>query len=182
MQTIGVVLAGGRSSRMGRDKAALLRDDGRTWLNFSMDVLREASCEQVFVSGRSGEHGIIDRQVHAGPAAALIDAYLHIVSEFPASGRLVFIPVDLPNLTAETIAYLSQSAASAVHFKHHPLPLVLNNSPIIQAYIQSISNAQNMSVHRLVAGLDHEQLTCPPQLEASLTNVNTLAEYTHHEN
>ena len=46
----GVVLAGGRSSRMGRDKA-LLEIDGCTLLDRAVALLHEAGAATVIVSG-----------------------------------------------------------------------------------------------------------------------------------
>ena len=51
-QLCGLVLAGGRSSRMGSDKAVLLHPDGRTLARRTCDLLREAGCEKVVLSLR----------------------------------------------------------------------------------------------------------------------------------
>ena len=48
MRVTGIVLAGGRSSRMGQDKAAIVLD-GRTLLQRACDVLAEAADEIVVV-------------------------------------------------------------------------------------------------------------------------------------
>jgi molybdopterin-guanine dinucleotide biosynthesis protein A len=51
----GLVLAGGRGSRMGVEKGALLHPDGRTMLGRTVYLLREAGCERVVVSLRDGQ-------------------------------------------------------------------------------------------------------------------------------
>lgn len=48
----GLVLAGGRSSRMGTDKAALVHPDGRTLARRGHDLLAEAGCQTVALSLR----------------------------------------------------------------------------------------------------------------------------------
>jgi molybdopterin-guanine dinucleotide biosynthesis protein A len=48
----GLVLAGGRSSRMGTDKAALPHPDGRPLARRTCDLLAEAGCDAVMLSLR----------------------------------------------------------------------------------------------------------------------------------
>ena len=50
-QITAVILAGGKSARMGRDKAQLIRPDGRSQLLFTADCLKEAGIEDILVSG-----------------------------------------------------------------------------------------------------------------------------------
>ena len=52
MPCIGVVLAGGKSSRMGEDKALLKLANGNTLLQQSIHLLQTAGIEEVVVSGR----------------------------------------------------------------------------------------------------------------------------------
>ncbi len=47
--TAGVLLAAGAGSRMGRPKALVHDDDGASWLQRSLDVLREAGCDHLLV-------------------------------------------------------------------------------------------------------------------------------------
>ncbi|TDR32773.1 molybdenum cofactor guanylyltransferase [Hydromonas duriensis] len=186
MTMIGVVLAGGRSSRMGRDKAHLQREDGRTWLEFSKDTLRQINCEAIFISGRNDENGIPDRQIHAGPAAALVDAYAHICTRCPNTTLIVFIPVDLPFLSANTLKILVQASANVdlANFTHHPLPLAIKVTPKISAHLQALPHVQNMSMRQLAKALHHVQVPCTIAIEHSLTNVNAIEELKrlHHEN
>src|SRR5215217_2924884 len=56
----GLVLAGGRSSRMGSDKASLVHPDGRTLAVRCRDLLLEAGCESVVISLRH------DQEIPAG--------------------------------------------------------------------------------------------------------------------
>jgi cyclic pyranopterin phosphate synthase len=48
----GLLLAGGRSARMGTDKAALRHPDGRTLARRAYDLLLEAGCETIVLSLR----------------------------------------------------------------------------------------------------------------------------------
>ena len=69
---VGLILAGGLSSRMGEDKA-LLRVGNETMLQRTARVLREAGADFVAMSGsRTG--GIPDRWRHAGPVGGIASA------------------------------------------------------------------------------------------------------------
>ena len=65
---VGLVLAGGRSSRMGEDKA-MLRIDGRSLLERAMRALWDAGADKVAISGTRAA-GIADRWPGTGPVAA----------------------------------------------------------------------------------------------------------------
>lgn len=47
--TAGLLLAAGAGSRMGRPKALVRDPDGTSWLQRSLDVLRDAGCDRLLV-------------------------------------------------------------------------------------------------------------------------------------
>lgn len=74
----GLILAGGRSSRMGRDKATLKLPDGRTLLQRQADILRATGVTNLFVSVRPGSETqlpgatlVPDVTLDAGPLAGI---------------------------------------------------------------------------------------------------------------
>ncbi len=104
----GLVLAGGHSRRMGRDKA-LLERDGESQLAYAMALL-ERHLERVFVSTRADQQDeaersryarIVDRCEGMGPLAGILSA----MDEHPEADWLV-VACDLPNIADETIEYL----------------------------------------------------------------------------
>lgn len=101
---LGVILAGGRSSRMGTDKATFAVA-GRPMLEWVSDALEEA-CGRVVVVGRqamvAGRETIPDPgRPHRGPLAGLVAALHH----FPTD-RLAVVSVDQPWLRTETLRRL----------------------------------------------------------------------------
>jgi len=75
---LGVVLAGGLSSRMGQDKAQLKRQQKATspsensahsMLDFSKQLLADAGIKDIVISGDN--HQIPDRVAHAGPVGGI---------------------------------------------------------------------------------------------------------------
>lgn len=96
-QWTGVVLAGGESSRMGRDKA-LLEVDGRTMLDRGIDLLRP-HVREILVIGDPAKytttHGIVipDERPGMGPLGGLVTALKRA-----RYVRLLVIACDLPQL------------------------------------------------------------------------------------
>jgi len=125
----GLVLAGGRSTRMGRDKAAL-RYAGRTQLERAMALLAP-HVARAYVSVRRDQHAdavrarfpqIQDRLEGLGPIAGILAAQ----EEHPEAAWLV-LACDLPLLDAATLAHLLASRdraalASAYRSSHDGLP------------------------------------------------------------
>lgn len=104
----GLVLSGGRSRRMGRDKA-LLERDGTTALSRAVELLGR-HLERVFVSVRPDQvddperrrfEQVIDRYADMGPAAGILSA----LEAHPEVSWLV-LACDLPNVDDATIAFL----------------------------------------------------------------------------
>ena len=104
----GLVLAGGRSTRMQRDKAALAYH-GRTQLEWAMDLVRPF-VERAFVSVRPDQRNepirarfpqITDGALGVGPIAGILAAQ----SAHPRVAWLV-LACDLPHLDSATLAAL----------------------------------------------------------------------------
>lgn len=114
----GLVLAGGRSRRMGRDKA-LLRVAGETQLSRAVHLL-EPFVDQVFVSVRADQadepersrfRRIVDRYRDIGPVAGILTA----TEAEPQAGWLV-LACDLPNIDAATVRYLLDKRSAEHRF------------------------------------------------------------------
>ncbi len=106
---IGAILAGGRSSRMGHDKAFVEVAD-RTMLDWVADALTE-SCGQVVVAGRvSSATSLVtvpDPDIgYRGPLAGLVG----VMRAYPGSG-VVLVAVDQPWVRSDTVRRLGATAA-----------------------------------------------------------------------
>jgi molybdenum cofactor guanylyltransferase len=125
----GLVLAGGHSSRMQRDKATLSYH-GRTQLEWAVDLLR-AHLSRVFVSVRKDQledpararfECIADTLAGTGPIAGIAAAQ----ARHPEAAWLV-LACDLPFLDAATLAFLlahrdPHREATAFRSSHDGLP------------------------------------------------------------
>ena len=106
----GYVLAGGRSTRMGRDKAKLPLG-GRPLIAHAVQKL-ESICEDVYILSDDPElasfaHLVPDQHPGCGPVAGLEAALMH--TDKPWN---LFIPVDVPFLPAALLDVWSKEALS----------------------------------------------------------------------
>jgi len=128
-EVYGLVLAGGQSRRMGRDKALLLRD-GQSQLAHMVSLL-DAVVDRVFVSARSEQTAdaersrfelIVDRYDDMGPVAGILSA----LQEYPEVDWLV-VACDLPNIDDSTLRFLLENISdnqpfTAFRSSHDGLP------------------------------------------------------------
>jgi molybdopterin-guanine dinucleotide biosynthesis protein A len=102
-----VILAGGKSSRMGRDKA-WLKIGGKTLLARQIELVRAVGASEVFISGRPGtdyaEFGgrvLPDHFKDAGPLAGVERAL-----DATTTTLLLVLAVDMPTMTANFLEKL----------------------------------------------------------------------------
>lgn len=123
---IGVLLAGGASRRMGRDKA-LLQWQGRPLLDHVRARLWAAGCEAV-VTSRAAPGCIADYYPGRGPLGGIHA----VLRRRPAAGYLV-VPVDMPLLSAALLRELIDSGRDHGHcyYRHSFLPCYLSGDPAL---------------------------------------------------
>lgn len=109
----GLILAGGRSSRMGRDKAMLTLPDGRTLLERQADILRAAGAITLLASVRAEQKIVLsevkilhDTVADAGPLAGIAAG----LRAAPA-GLVLVLAVDMPAMQAAHLRHLVELAA-----------------------------------------------------------------------
>lgn len=161
MRTAGVILCGGKSSRMGQDKAGLMWR-GQSWLDHTAQTLCDAGATPVYVSGeRAGYPFVPDMVEGRGPAAAICSCVLQIDGDIEA---LLFVPVDMPLLDGRILRALPEGLgmAQAAVFGELPLPLCLRLDAELKAYcreqLDHIADGDKGSVKGLIAGLSTRRL------------------------
>ena len=186
----GLVLAGGRSSRMQRDKATLAYHGGKTQLEWAMELLGP-QVERAFVSVRPGQvdpvrdrfEQIVDAHDGLGPIAGILAAQ----ARYPDVAWLV-LACDLPFIEAATLDYLlaeRDPTRQATAFRSgHPNNPKHNGLPEPLCAIYEPSSREAILAH-IAAGKDcprkflinaDTKLLDQPNPRA-LDNVNTPEEY-----
>lgn len=179
----GLVLAGGKSTRMKRDKAAL-KYHGKGQAVAAYELLSQF-CEKVFVSAREQQHiknsfpKIFDKKKFSGigPSGGILSA----MTQYPKVAWLV-LACDLPFVNGKTLKHLiryrnSKKTATAYISRHDGLP-----EPLCAVYEPS---ARPIQLKFLKKGI-----SCPRKIlinsnlrlltlkdKRSLDNVNTPKEY-----
>jgi molybdenum cofactor guanylyltransferase len=172
----GLVLAGGASSRMGQDKALLVRD-GRTLLEQAVQVLSEAGANPVLVSGNRPAYDCVpDDQPGLGPLSGLLSVLQHRPGLMHR--LLVVMPVDTPGLTATALRDLAGAVDEerrGACFQGHPLPLAFRPVPELIGQIRALlADGDKASVRRLCDLLAARELEPG---DHDLSNVNTPADW-----
>lgn len=107
----GFVLAGGRSSRMGTDKA-LVQLNGKSLIVHSLGILRAAGLNPSIAGARSSLESfapiVPDSQPDQGPLGGICSALASSSARWA-----VFLTVDLPLIPPNLIAYLLDKAAKS---------------------------------------------------------------------
>src|SRR5207237_2347908 len=177
MPVNGFILAGGKSRRMGRDKA-LLDWQGRPLLSHMVDLLRSAT-DDVQVVGRDP---LPDRLPGRGPLSGIATA-LAITS----SDANLIVAVDLPLLTKDFLTYLrlqiehSSRPLFVCKIESH-FPLCLGIRRVLLPEIERRLSSGDLSVHRFIEASD-AQIVSDSQLRvagfepAMFRNINTPEDY-----
>lgn len=182
---IGVVLAGGRSSRMGRDKAGL-EWQGQNLLEHAVQRLQEAGCEPVLVSGRPAHPlGVPDLEPYAGPPAAVLAILEHLHAGAALDGRpLLFLPVDMPLVQAATLAALLRGCrvGEARRYAGEVFPCILPASGALLEhlrglYAESTERGGARSMKGLLTWLKAREVPLSDATRAELRNANTPEEW-----
>lgn len=166
-----LILAGGKSSRMGRDKA-LLSINGQSLLAHMQQLAIDSGAAEVLVS-RNQPGFINDTEHQAGPLAGILAALAHCTTS-----QLLILPVDTPLLSAASLQQLVLEANDdAAYFANSPLPCVLPLSPALSELIRKQLHSGQRSVQALLTELNATALPAP---EAELLNTNTPADWQHY--
>lgn len=166
---IGVVLAGGRSRRMGRDKA-LLECGGITLLRHQVDCLAQV-CAHVVVSGEyPGFDCVPDARRDGGPLSGMHAA----ATRFPG-GALLFLAIDMPAMTPQALRRLRLSGAPS-HYRAQPLPCHMPDAMRLADAIGTLwaggGKPSVQALHRVLASQ-----VLPVADAALFENLNTPAQW-----
>lgn len=178
----GAVLAGGRSRRMGRDKA-FVELAGRPLVSYAVEALRAAGAREVLAVGgdagrlaAAGATWVPDRFPGAGPAGGILTAL-----EAAACDVVVVLACDMPYVTAEAVravvGALGPDDDAAVPEREGRLePLLAAYRRRCAAALEAAVTAGERAVHRALRGLAvHRLRLADPAWAHSINTPEELA-------
>lgn len=172
MTFAAVILAGGRSSRMGQNKAQMIRPDGLTQLEHTQRQVAKLNPASIMISGVD----LPDIYPDCGPLSGI-----HAALETLETGdSLLVVPCDLPLLTVDALQPLL-SETDSVAYQHAYLPCLLHVSIPLKTRINSIlknkenEKKSNFSIRNLLNFLNIHWIE--NTLEKELKSANTIQEW-----
>ena len=173
MTVTGAIFCGGKSSRMGRDKASL-ELSGKPMVQWVAAAMSAAGIDRIYTVGgqtHSGLQWLPDSQPQAGPLSALIDA-------IDAFGDVFVCPCDVP-LISDTLIQRIIAAGSETE-----KPVVLAQSqrlqPLIGLYKKNVAEILKAGYEQGARGPKHvltaENFETVTANEDEVRNVNTPQE------
>lgn len=173
----GLILAGGKSSRMGADKAELIYK-GERLIDHAKSILKSLGADPVLVSGREG--GLDDPTPGLGPVGGLC-ALMDEVTYKALPKTWLVIPVDMPLLSESTLEPLLTTEEKIAYFVAHPLPAKLNfcasQAPYFDVAKRDMDAGRSVSVRRLITALGGVSIMPTSEIARSLVNVNSPEEW-----
>ena len=194
--TIGLILCGGKSSRMGQDKG-LIPTDGTNWAGKLKLLLKQVGIEQVYlsVSAHNKDHYlkhfhenclITDLPFSNTPSAlvGLLSAYQVLKKQTPHFSIFV-LACDLQNLDETVIRLVMEQAQKSPAIVHllsdgdfwQPLAGIYSNTALEKLVTQSQSSSfENKSVMRFVKPLTPNVILLSEEEKVKLANFNSPAD------
>ncbi len=180
----GLVLAGGKSTRMGQDKH-LLEYHGQPQAQL-LYALLQSYCEKTFMSLRADQHDdshrnyqtILDQDNYRGPFNGLLSAH----ASYPEAAWLV-LACDLPLINTDTISTLIKArdplalgTAMATRKSNLPEPLVAIWEPAgLQTAITYLETAESSCPRKFL--INHNCKLVYPEQDQELLNANNPEEF-----
>jgi molybdenum cofactor guanylyltransferase len=186
-----VLLAGGKSSRMGRDKAGVIVAGQSLWQR-QLSTLHALHPAELFVSGKSdGPYASSDISVvtditpDRGPLSGL-EASLH----YAAHPLLLVLAIDLPAMTAEFLSRLLREVSSergcvpCIDGWFEPLAAVYprHSLPLVQKCLRGEDFSMQSFVRQAISSNLVTSWTIPEEDTPLFRNVNTPIDLSPDEN
>jgi len=182
MTLTGVVLAGGRSRRFGKDKA-LAPLDGTPLIKRSVDLLRSIDLEPVIITNESADYSFLKCRIerdlvpNKGPLGGLYTAMKQV------GGMLLVLTCDMPFLEGSVMHKLKEGYRAGdkitlfkVQERTQPFPGIYDSS--LLGCVNTLINTDQVSMKKLLSGIDNKNIIRSSSQRENFTNVNERRDLT----
>jgi len=180
LKIAGIVLAGGLSTRMGKDKAQLVLAQ-QSLLSRAVALLESVNLDKVFVSGHYPSFPCIpDVHQQLGPIGGLHACAQSLFGQYDA---LFIMAVDMPLLSEKECRHLLdmyQQHRQGVFFESVTLPMILPLNKQLNAYLADVlacADKKQRSLYRLLKTLNIQAVNYLAEDSFRFQNSNTPEEW-----
>ena len=176
----GIILAGGKSSRMGEDKG-FLKLNGKTFMSSIIAALKPIVGEIIIVSNNS-EYDVFnlkrfaDSMEDSGPLAGLYSGLLHSETE-----NNIVLSCDVPLISTSVLKKLLEGApseAEVIQFESEgkTMPLVAMYKKKCRHHFLKLLQTNERRLRFAIDQLDVKTITLDSELGKTVRNINTISE------
>lgn len=183
MQITGVILAGGKSSRMGGEPKGLLSYKGKTFVELIFTTLTEI-CAEVIISANSERYNsfsypvIADKHLDIGPLGGI-----HSALQFSGSELNIFVPCDMSFVDLGLLKSMVGSASGfeavvpELHGKITTMPLLLRKGTL--SSVEAMIRENQKKVFTLIQNISYARVKwCSAGTESLATkNINSQTDF-----
>ena len=173
MNLVGIILNGGKSSRMGTDKSGLVYQ-GKSLLEHMQHLLKNAGVSNVYISGAGGMSDIIPDR---GPLGGIYS----VMQQLTENQEVLIAPIDMPLLSVDILSSLrgAKQQGDASHFEGFIMPLKLRLSSVVRKHIEATvtDGSKSLSVKSLLNKINVAVIDIPKGSDDCFINTNTPDEW-----
>ena len=173
----GIVLAGGKSTRMGTDKA-FLKLDGKPFISHILDTIQGSTDEVYIISDNHeldgmGTHRFSDLIPGLGPIGGIYTGLFH-----SKTTNNLIVACDTPFLTKETITQLimgmdKEHNAFVVQCEGVVMPLIGIYRKSCLPHFNKVIERNQLGLKKALAGIRTKTISLPGSHARSVLNINT---------
>ncbi|MEP5340813.1 MAG: molybdenum cofactor guanylyltransferase [Algibacter sp.] len=177
----GIILAGGKSSRMGTDKGFLLLND-KPFIQYSIDALKPLVSEIMIVSDDSkydafGLKRVNDITKNAGPVAGICSGLKASATDYN-----LILSCDIPLINSEILQQLIDGideASEIIQVESHgkSMPLIAIYKKQVTDTFNTFLQADERRLRVAINGCVSKNIILKKEHEFSTMNVNTQTEF-----
>lgn len=176
----GIILAGGKSSRMGTDKGFLILND-KLFIQYSIDALKPLVSELIIVSDNPdydmlGLKRVIDITKDAGPVSGIYSGLEASSNEYN-----LILSCDIPLITSEVLeklidAYDESSEIIQVESKGKTMPLIALYKTQVKDKFKRYLEQDERRLRVVIKACKFKNVALEGKDQISTLNVNTKEE------